>query len=263
VTQWDYLSLKETTRSKQKMNPFDNDFFQNEKDRNDFFIALPVIALSGLFILHFLVQPKAEPGIDGIRLATIENPAERNFWERGSREEVGELEIGRAPAKTVALPSLPITPLEVKPVKKPISAPRLDKSETKESRGSVAKESEKAKTAAVKPKTPVIPESESDDVEKEATTQSSEIVKEEPASTKRVVDSSSRDLNCSIAVGLYVERKNIDKMMRRLRNQGYTPITVPLRRTTKVAIKIPCNSSESQRILRDIRANFAHDAFIE
>ena len=72
-----------------------------------------------------------------------------------------------------------------------------------------------------------------------------------------------QDLDCSIAVGLYVEEKNLDKMMGRLRTAGYSAVSVPLRRSTKVAIKIPCSTQQSQKILREIRANYASDAFIE
>ena len=66
-----------------------------------------------------------------------------------------------------------------------------------------------------------------------------------------------------IAIGLYGRQRNVDKQVRRLSEDGYTPYTREEGRLTRVGIQFPYAGEENmQQLLRDIQRKYAEEAFV-
>lgn len=68
---------------------------------------------------------------------------------------------------------------------------------------------------------------------------------------------------CVIAIGIFKEKENVDKLAQRLINAGYEPYIEKLRSTTRVGVQFSYESStEIDAKLEDIRQKFVREAFV-
>ncbi len=70
------------------------------------------------------------------------------------------------------------------------------------------------------------------------------------------------DKSCIIAVGLYKNAKNANKMMSRLKNGGYNAFITVRRSRRQVQVYHSCNSNTLNKSLMDIRKRYASDAIV-
>ena len=68
---------------------------------------------------------------------------------------------------------------------------------------------------------------------------------------------------CHISVGLFKEGNNVDKLVRRLKSQGFNVYTKRIARSTQVGVYVTCERTLAESILSEIQTNFAKDAFVE
>ncbi len=80
---------------------------------------------------------------------------------------------------------------------------------------------------------------------------------EEPTVEKVAIDKS-----CIIAVGIYKNKTNANKMMLRLEDAGYNPFITARRNRHQVQVYHECNNITLNRALNDIRKSYASDAVI-
>lgn len=78
-----------------------------------------------------------------------------------------------------------------------------------------------------------------------------------------VRESMDQRATCVIAIGIFREKENVDKLVQELMNAGYEPYIEQLRSTTRVGVQFKYESSrEIDAKLQDIREKFVREAFI-
>ncbi len=68
--------------------------------------------------------------------------------------------------------------------------------------------------------------------------------------------------DCVIAIGLYREQKNIKVLSNRLELEGYDVFSKPIKSMTQIGVYISCDPVISKSVLSEIREIYAKDAFI-
>lgn len=234
------------------------------EDRNDFYISLPVIALAAVFILYFLNDRQA---IDEVQqeVTTLNQsdelsnesidlyPSQKNTKEilidsDETRKIESELTASNIHAESPLIDQDPIlwSPKEIQtqiPVNEAADKPEniaRDNIEPNEGLSATSVNQMGSEKEIV-----------------ERVEDIAEVLKEDETS------STSNTKDCSIAVGLYRQDNNLQKMLKKLQMSDYDAVQIALKYSTKVAVEIPCDQISAQRILIDIRENFAADAFIE
>jgi len=243
------------------MNQSSKDYFKNEDDRNDFFISIPVIAIAGAFVLwQWGSSADIEP-IDTITLSPIETTSEvpdsnTSISYATPLSDILEEERIARQNQVRARTTLPLKPKTKEVAQElPISTIENTDHNLTENDQIVGTADDSA------PEVLEDKNSAANSITADNSAPSNTIEEVEETANNAVVDENS--LDCSIAVGLYKEDANLHKMHNRLIDKGYNAIIVPLRNSSKVAIRIPCNKESSLRILQEIRSDFADDAFIE
>lgn len=70
------------------------------------------------------------------------------------------------------------------------------------------------------------------------------------------------DKSCVIAIGIYRNERNANKMLNRLKKAGYDAFSVSRRNKVRVQVYHPCDTNSLNESLSNIRANFASDALV-
>lgn len=71
---------------------------------------------------------------------------------------------------------------------------------------------------------------------------------------------SSKD--CIIIVGAFTKQRNIDKLKKGLKNDGYELFSTPYKKSTRIGVYQPCNTQSIRKNLSIIRKKYAKDAMI-
>lgn len=70
------------------------------------------------------------------------------------------------------------------------------------------------------------------------------------------------DKSCIIAVGIYRNKRNAEKMLNRLEKAGFNAFSTKKRNKYRVQVYHSCDTDALNNTLRDIRTNYASDALI-
>jgi len=88
------------------------------------------------------------------------------------------------------------------------------------------------------------------------------IDKESITKKPKKVEEKPIDKSCIIAVGIYKEKSNANKMLDRLKKGGYDSFLLTRRNKYQVQVYHSCNRNMLNKSLRNIRKNFASDAIV-
>lgn len=257
--------------------------FSSEQDRNDFLISIPVIALAAIFIIYNVNKDPSDPKVvlqdtsiagqqsikgvgasintSQVETSIIDTPQDSNWdYEIYSDDQDTRSNISMSNHRNVHtnISSATGVPDEVVTDSASHSPIVTSPSPTQGER----------QTTELSPSIKEPADLTIDQDNQETTLSESSISVPEQSDTPpleiaRTNESIVVNYDCSIAVGLYKKDSNLQRMLQNLTDGGYQPYTVALRRSTKVAIKIPCDQDTSLRILEEIRSGYAQDAFIE
>lgn len=270
------------------------DILTDKKERNDFYIALITIFLTGIFITQtsLISQDEAVSQktiyTSDIKTDTDEYTStyitEEKEIERPSESSVAPIRKRAAvtPPTYHANKSVPIEKAiiskavasETQEVKNKLSDMATEVheevteviSEVKEA-GTEIIEEIKSETADINEEVQEEGREEMSVEINQAATEIQEEAKAEIQVTKAVLSSAldKTDLNkkdCVIAIGLYEEAKNVSNLSSRLESEGYDVFTKNLRRLTQVGVYISCDPTMSKSVLSEIQEIYAKDAFI-
>lgn len=239
----------------------------SQKDKIDFYISIAVVVLAGAFILYYALPHTSVTQSDNI---ILENSL-----------EINQLEINDdiyAPVTNDVLKRERISPVEkIRSVELPQRIDRITNTETNskiEPNSIIANEkttvdskimevtekieSKKSISAAQNQKTntETIPDNIVIKTKPETTEQQVPTKKQTATATK----TSSTD--CVIVIGAYGQRKSIDKLTKRLLNDGYKIFRTPYKNLTRLGVYLPCDKIIIEQELVTIRKKYAKDAMI-
>jgi len=255
------------------------DIFQDKKERNDFYIALGVIALVGLFLWFYIFGMNTSASLDIVddqaTEATTEIPDAPHIYESEEPLEEVESEIVET-SKASAMTKMDVADkgdgdyIDLNDV---VEETKEEMSETgdkmEEVVGEIKEEAsefvEETKDVAEEVKDKVV--EMADAAQEEVAEVVDEVVDEVKQVAPVVQSSSSTNTStsdiCHISVGLYKDQVNIDKVLNRLKLSGFDVYTKPFPRSTQVGVYVTCERSEALSVLSEIQSDFARDAFIE
>lgn len=102
-----------------------------------------------------------------------------------------------------------------------------------------------------------------DTISSEVPVMKNDVITSDQAQTEEAIDNElGIDKSCIIAVGLYGEKTNADKMIKRLESGGYNPFISSRGRNYQVQIYHTCNRLSLNKSLENIRKEYASDAIV-
>lgn len=254
------------------------DILHDKKERSDFFIALGIIALVGLFLWYNIFDSKPHNILNKEEVALDHQPSEpTDIYEseviiEDESEDQGyktppvssdykseQVEVYNEEAHYIHVREGVVDEVNsnnlqaTSDVSDVIEEAKEDTKEVMEDIKDKAVTSTVALNEAVEKSV-----EQAEDMMDDATDQIKEAVST-PVQERRTSD----DDICHISVGLYKEQKNIDKILYRLEQGGFDAYTKAFPRSTQVGVYVSCNRSEAQSVLSEIRSDFAKDAYIE
>jgi len=253
------------------------DILQDKKERNDFYIALFVLALFGLFLWYFIFGGNTTASMeildDQATELTAELPESEHIYE--SEEVIEEVESDVVKTEKVSAPKTDLdqvvadTREEMEQASDKVNEIVSDVTEGVEDVADNAAEMvDEAKESMGDAVGEVVDEAEAvvEDVKasaKEGLETIEEKTKEVVAPITRSTRSSNNGDVCHISVGLYKDGRNVDKILNRLKRQGFDAYTKRIARSTQVGVYVTCERDEALSVLSEIRSDFARDAYIE
>lgn len=262
------------------------EIFTDKNERNDFYIALLVIVLAGVFITQTaLVRPDKKPHKKAI-LAQSESSDYNvvNLTQQAVEIENKEDDVQKR-STTIRNKYIPPKDREFIRAANPRTDKVIDKSVPKSKNKlpqedeidySVNNVTEESKQKNVEVVEELIEEVEHtkntsliDQKNAKPTIERSEnrphndsrLTTKEVLSSAIVEEKANRD-DCIIAIGLYKEPKNISKLKSSLNKSGFNVFTRQMRTVTQVGIYISCDPIISQSVLSEVQEIYAEDAFI-
>ncbi len=266
------------------------DILNDKKERSDFFIALTIIALAGLFVTQTSLI-SAEESVTNNHTFNINSQDQQEDIYSSMTNEVEEEEVVVREVKEPSAVQGDRTYPTYKVTKR---APFDDLEMGKVEAASILSENiEPVNTVVseIKEKAEDLTEETNETIEEvisDVLEDNEEAASEDPHAnvelkkdiitipenvdnasieTKKVLASAidKKDLtmkNCVIAIGLYEETKNVSNLTSRLESEGYSVFTKDLSRLTQVGVYISCDPTISQSVLSEIKQIYAKDAFI-
>jgi len=254
------------------------DILHDKNERNDFFIALGIIALAAAFLLYYAYgRPYASAlgtlDEDATEL-NAEIPEAPLIYESDEKLEEVESDIVETDSEVVASPA-PVEADEPHELDEVVEYVKEEMSEAND-KVEAAVEDLKDGTQEVISSAAELAEDVVEEVDEVADNleesvsdlkeQVEEVVAKTESEVKKVVPpvvSSNSNDKCHISVGLYKEQKNINKIISRLESAGFDAYTKNFPRSTQVGVYVTCQRSQAMSILSEIRTDFARDAYIE
>lgn len=259
------------------------EIFTDKHERNDFYIALLVIVLAGVFITQTaLVRPDKKP-IKKTILAQVEPSDDNlvNLTQQAVEIENKEDDLQKR-STTIRNKYIPpkdreaMNPWTDKVIDKSVAKSKNKLPQEDEIDYSVNNVAEESKQKNVEVVEEVVEEVEHtkntsliDQENAKPTIERSEnrlqndsrLTTKEVLSSAIVEDEANRE-DCIIAIGLYKEPKNISKLKSSLTKSGFNVFTRQMRTVTQVGIYISCDPIISQSVLSEVQEIYAEDAFI-
>ncbi len=251
-----------------------NSVFSNlsAKDKIDFYIALAVVILTGVFILYFIFP--AQPASLNYNDILIDNSL-----------EIDQLQIENDVYVPVTDDILKRN--KIKPVKK-IRSTLIPNSISSSKKAAPIYENENADTLPtekesapiVKESTPILkevidtlntasisdinPQGIDSEIAKTETITEAPVIKEvkEIVKVKEVVKTKNNETSCIVVIGAYGRQSSIDKLIRRLENDNYKIFKTPYKSLTRIGVYLPCDKVTIERELIKLRKNYAKDAML-
>ncbi len=261
-------------------------FFKNQKDQEDFAIALVVIALAGILIGYFtFYQDKSI--FDGMNTLVTQNTRIDTLQIDGSTYVAVQTDemLDESPPKSKIIPVAPIntTPSIDTLTGKSEHTVRYSDEEiddeglgtqdiddvgitesTKDLLDSVISDEDEL----LIDEEPIVEEAEDVQPEMMEDIPAIEEPEEEPTEEETVTSIEKQDASprftprskCIVVIGAYSNKTNIHKLIGRLDQEGYPVFKVPFRGLTRVGAYIDCEYSTS--LLEKIRRDYSADAFL-
>jgi len=249
------------------------DILQDSRERNDFFIALGVIALALIFVLTNtfgtdIVSVSAEESIEDspVSIEAIpyhideESDLKRTTTKTDDRPHTKKV-INHA-AHYKAPSDLPAISQTYMPA---LTDGDLDIVDTTITTVHLVERTDSSITHMMEST-----EDSSIDVSTQSDTNiSSEALSDQPdqvtSPDDNTLESDVADTEeiCHISVGLFKDDNNIRRLVSRLENRGFDVYTKSFPRSTQVGIYITCQRTLAESILSEIQTMYAKDAFIE
>lgn len=244
-----------------------NSVFSNlsDKDKVDFYIALAVVFLTGVFILYFIF-PSHPTNINDNNIL-IDNS-----------QEIDQLHIEDNIYVPVTNDILKRN--KIKPVKKIRSTPMPESISSTKNAAIIDNEkldplSTKEETTNVTEETSTILKDIKDTLNIPSVTENkpktivSEIVKtkiitEAPIikEAKEVIKTKNDETSCIVVIGAYGKQSSIDKLVRKLEKNNYKIFKTPYKSLTRIGVYLPCDKVTIERELIKLRRNYAKDAML-
>ncbi len=257
-------------------------FFTNPKDREDFAIALVVIALAGILIGYFTFY-QGQSGFDQMSTLVTQNTKIDTLQVEGmtyvAAEPVAEV-TDVSPTKSKIIP---IAPIKTKLAADTLTGKNEDIDETinedlRDENSNVTDSDDLGFTESTKDllDSVISEENESlnDDepiIVDEVDTQT-EIIDDTPPIAEPAIVAEPIEKNeittrnpspkrkCIVVIGAYSNQTNVRKLIGRLDQEGYPVFKVPFGGLTRVGAYIDCAYSTS--LLEKIRREYGSDAFL-
>lgn len=248
-----------------------DDIFDNKEERQDFWIAITVLSLALLFIGFSSIK-------DSVSFDVPMNVLSTETTETSDKVVPSVASFYREREEVAAVPS--IDPISVDLVSKGGSnvttavtsdyEEEIDYStitngiQTKVNDAADKIEATASKVEEVISESPKVVEEKvekviaSEELPKQNTNEAAPKI-----IAPRPLEEESSSEECHISVGLFKQGNNVEKLVRRLKSQGFNVYTKRVARSTQVGVYVTCDRTLAESILSEIQTNFAKDAFVE